>query len=130
MALGELVKTGDWKCEKHVPVIEAPDKVVPGEAFDVKLCVGKEIAHPNTPAHYIKWIKLFFVPEGGETPVEAATLTFNAHADTSDAAKPGPVIAEPFGSVKLKLTAGGTLIAQSYCNIHGLWENSRTITAG
>ncbi|MDR3164109.1 MAG: class II SORL domain-containing protein [Synergistaceae bacterium] len=130
MALGELVKTGDWKGEKHVPVIAAPEKVVSGEVFEVKLCVGKEIAHPNTPAHYIKWIKLFFVPEGGKTPVEIANLTFDAHADTADAAKPGPVITEPFGSVKLKLTAGGTLIAQSYCNIHGLWENSQTITVG
>ena len=130
MSLGDFVQSGDWKGEKHVPVIEAPEKVASGEAFEVKLCVGKEIAHPNTPAHYIKWIKLYFVQEGGKFAVELANLAFDVHADTADAAKPGPAIADPFGSVKIKLTAGGTLIAQSYCNINGLWENSKTIKVG
>jgi superoxide reductase len=130
MALGDFVQTGDWKGEKHVPVIEAPEKVAPGEAFEVKVCVGKEIAHPNTPAHFIKWIKLYFVPDGGKFAIELANFSFDAHADTADAAKPGPAIADPFASAKVKLTAGGTLIAQSYCNIHGLWENSKTIKVG
>jgi superoxide reductase len=130
MPLGDFVQSGDWKGEKHVPVIDAPEKAASGEAFEVKLCVGKEIAHPNTPAHYIKWIKLYFVPEGGKFAVELANLTFDAHADTADAAKPGPAIADPFGSVKVKLTASGTLIAQSYCNIHGLWENSKAVKIG
>jgi superoxide reductase len=130
MSLGDFVQTGDWKGEKHVPVIEAPESAASGEAFEVKLCVGKEIAHPNTPAHYIKWIKLYFTPEGGKFAIELANLTFDAHADTADAAKPGPAIADPFGSVKVKLAASGTLIAQSYCNIHGLWESSRPIKIG
>ena len=130
MPLGDFVQSGDWKGEKHVPAIDAPDKAAPGEAFEVKFCVGKEIAHPNTPAHYIKWIKLYFVPEGGKFAVELASLTFDAHADTADAAKPGPAITDPFGSVKVKLTAGGTFMVQSYCNIHGLWENSKAIKIG
>jgi superoxide reductase len=130
MALCNYVQTGDWKGEKHVPVIEAPETAVSGEAVEVKLCVGKEISHPNTPAHYIKWIRLYFVPDGGKFAVELANLAFDAHADTTDATKPGPAIADPFGSVKVKLSSSGTLIAQSYCNIHGLWENSKPIKLG
>jgi superoxide reductase len=130
MALGNYVQTGDWKGEKHVPVIEAPETAVSGEAVEVKLCVGREISHPNTPAHYIKWIKLYFVPDGGKFAAELANLAFDAHSDTTDATKPGPALAEPFGSVKVKLSSSGTLIAQSYCNIHGLWESSKPIKIG
>ncbi|HPI98301.1 MAG TPA: desulfoferrodoxin family protein, partial [Synergistales bacterium] len=47
MKLTELVQTGDWKGEKHVPVIEAPESVSGGEVFKVEVSVGKEISHPN-----------------------------------------------------------------------------------
>ena len=130
MKIGDFVQSGDWKGEKHVPVICAPEKVSAGESFEVKLCVGKEIAHPNTSAHYIKWIKLFFIPDGGKFAIELGNLTFDFHGDSADPEKPGPAHAEPFGSLKVKLTAPGTLAAQSYCNIHGLWESSHKISIG
>ena len=66
MKLCDYVQSGDWKGEKHVPVVEAPEKVSSGEAFKVEVSIGKEIAHPNTAQHHIKWIKLLFVPEGGK----------------------------------------------------------------
>jgi superoxide reductase len=31
----EMYQSADWKKEKHVPVIEAPDEVTKGEFFDV-----------------------------------------------------------------------------------------------
>lgn len=130
MKIGDFVQSGDWKGEKHVPVIDAPDRAAPGEAVKVELSVGKEIAHPNTAAHYIKWIKLFFVPDGGKFAIELADLSFDAHGDTNDPEHPGPAHADPFGSVRVKLAASGTLVAQSYCNIHGLWESSKAIKIG
>jgi len=45
----ELFKSANWKEEKHVPVIEAPDKVKKGEFFDVKVTIGKEVAEENSP---------------------------------------------------------------------------------
>ena len=42
MKLGDLIQSGDFKGEKHVPVIEAPSKIKAGEAFKVCLSVGKE----------------------------------------------------------------------------------------
>ena len=59
----------DWKKEKHVPVIECPDKVKSGEIFWLKITVGKEIAHPNTTEHHIRWISVYFHPEGREIPL-------------------------------------------------------------
>ena len=38
--------------------------ITAGEAFEVKVSLGKEIAHPNTTEHHIAWISLFFNPEG------------------------------------------------------------------
>lgn len=128
MKLGDFVQSGDWKGEKHVPVIDAPDSVKAGEAFKVEFCVGKEIPHPNTAAHYIAWMKLYFVPDGGKFAIELADEQFKAHGDSMDPEKPGPAHTDPFGSVKVKLAASGTLVAQSYCNIHGLWESEKKIT--
>lgn len=126
MKIGELIQSGDFKGEKHVPVIEAPDKVKAGEQFFAKVCVGKEIAHPNKPEHHIAWIQLFFKPYNAKFAVEVAKFDYTAHADTMTDI-PGPVIAEPASCVSMKLTTSGILIAQSYCNIHGLWETSRKI---
>ena len=128
MKLGDFVQTGDWKGEKHVPVIDAPESVKVGEAFKVEFCVGKEIPHPNTAAHYISWMKLYFVPDGGKFAIELADEQFKAHGDSMDPSTPGPAHTDPFGSVRVKLAASGTLVAQSYCNIHGLWESEKKIT--
>jgi superoxide reductase len=49
-------------------VIEVPAQVRAGEAFQVKVCVGKEIAHPNTGEHHIAWVDLYFHPEGEKFP--------------------------------------------------------------
>ena len=51
--LGQFLQTGDWKGEKHVPVIHAPEKVKAGVCFDLKISIGDEIKHPNTLEHHI-----------------------------------------------------------------------------
>ena len=60
--MGDFYQTADWKSEKHVPVIERPDAVSADEVFDVKVSLGKEVAHPNTTEHHIRWIQLYFKP--------------------------------------------------------------------
>ena len=61
--IGELYQTADWKSEKHVPVIECPDEIAAEKMFDVKISLGKQVSHPNTTEHHIRWIDLFFHPE-------------------------------------------------------------------
>lgn len=127
MKIGELIQSGDFKGEKHVPVIDAPAKVKAGEAFKVSLSVGKEIPHPNKPEHYIGWIQLFYKPTEGKFLIELAKFDYSAHAASMDPSAPGNAMTEPNSSVHVKLAKSGTLIVQSYCNIHGLWESSHEI---
>jgi superoxide reductase len=129
MAFGDAFKQADWKTEKHVPAIDCPATVGAGEAFDVKVCVGKEIAHPNTTEHHIRWIGLYFKPAEGAA-YELATLVFTAHGESAKGANEGPAYTDPFGSARVKLGESGTLTATSYCNIHGLWESSTEISVG
>lgn len=112
--LTESVQSGDWKAEKHVPELEY--KEVEG-GFEVTATVGKEIAHPNTLEHHISWIKVFFQPEGEKFPIEVASYEFAAHGE-------GEVYTLPQATATVKSEKKGTLYALSYCNIHGLWENS------
>ena len=59
MKIGDRIQEADWKKEKHVPVIECQDQVKLNEVFNVKVSLGKEISHPNTTEHHIRWISLF-----------------------------------------------------------------------
>ncbi len=127
MKLGDLIQGGDFKGEKHVPVIDAPVKVKADEAFKVNLSVGKEIPHPNKPGHHICWIQLFYKPTDGKFVIELAKFDYTAHAAAMDPAATGPAMTEPSSSVLVKLAKSGTLIVQSYCNIHGLWESAQEI---
>lgn len=128
MKIGDAVKSGDFKGEKHVPVIEAPEKVKAGELFQIQVSVGKEIPHPNKMEHHICWIQLYYKAADGAFLIELANLNFGAHGAVADITAPGIAYSEPAGTVSAKLAQSGTLIALSYCNIHGLWESSKEIT--
>jgi superoxide reductase len=118
--LGNYLQTGDWKGEKHVPVIHAPDKVKAGEGFELKLSIGDAIKHPNTLEHHIAWMKVFYLADGSKFPLELANFDFRAHGEFD-------AFTEPEGTAFVKLNKSGKLLAMSYCNIHGLWENSKDI---
>ena len=123
----ESVQKADWKSEKHVPVIEAPESVKAGEAFEVKVSVGKEIPHPNTTEHHIRWISLYFQPDGDKFTCQVGRFDFAAHGESTKGANEGPVHTEPTGTATVRINKPGTLQAVSFCNIHGLWESSRAI---
>jgi superoxide reductase len=125
--IGELFQTADWKSEKHVPVIDCPDAVPKDQMFDVKVTLGKEVAHPNTTEHHIRWIQLFFLPEGGKFAYQVGNFEFTAHGESTDGADKGPVYTNHSVTASMKTNKAGTLIASSLCNIHGLWENSKEI---
>jgi len=119
--LGERIQKADWKKEKHVPVIECPDQVKADEVFEVKVGLGKEIAHPNTTEHHIRWIVLYFHPEGDKFTYEVGRYEFNAHGESVQGANQGPVYTHHAVVAAMKINKPGTLNALAYCNIHGLW---------
>ncbi|MFP4382727.1 MAG: class II SORL domain-containing protein [Spirochaetia bacterium] len=128
MGLGNHIKTDDFKNEKHVPVIEVGSDIKKGENFTVTVTVGKEIEHPNKTEHYIKWIALYYMPEGGNFIYELGKNEFSAHGASVKGADTGPAYSDPATSFTVKVDAPGTLIAESYCNIHGLWESKKAIS--
>jgi superoxide reductase len=126
-SLGERLQQADWKKEKHVPLIEAPMTVTAGEAFEIKLSVGKEIPHPNTTEHHITWISLYFQPKDAKFPHQVARFEFSGHGESIAGANQGPVYTQPATATTVKLNTSGTLFAVAMCNIHGLWESSQDI---
>ncbi|MBM3249657.1 MAG: Neelaredoxin [Candidatus Omnitrophica bacterium] len=124
----DLLQSADWKTEKHVPVIEAPAKTKKGEMLKVALSVGREIAHPNTTEHHIRWITLYFLPDGEKFPCQVARFEFTSHGESVQGPNTSTIFTHPEVTASLKTEKSGQLLAASYCNIHGLWQNSVKIT--
>jgi superoxide reductase len=125
--INELLQSADFKKEKHVPVINAPDTAQKGEQIMVTIGVGSEIAHPNTTQHHITWINLYFLPDGEKYPIQIGELTFTAHGSSVQGPDTSTVYTNHKGTLMFKTEKPGTLLASSYCNIHGLWQSSKRL---
>ncbi len=125
--IGDKIQEADWKKEKHVPVIDCPDSVKANEAFEAKVAIGKDIAHPNTTEHHIRWIMLYYQPEGEKALYQVGNYEFTAHGESTQGPNTGPVYTNHEVKTSLKIAKSGTLFAVSLCNIHGLWESSKEI---
>jgi len=119
------IQTADWKTEKHIPVIEI-EKVKDGRV-NVKVTVGKEIPHPNTTAHHIKWVDLFLWPDDEKFPVEIGYVSFDTHGESAKGADTSSVYTEPCAVFTFTTKKAGTLMATAYCNIHGLWKSEKEL---
>lgn len=98
--------------KKHLPVIDCPDTVRAGEAFQVKINVG-EIPHVMEEGHFIQWIEVKF----GESLYSRVELT--------------PALSQP--KIMVTLVKGakhnkGTMRVIERCNLHGAWEATKEIT--
>lgn len=127
MPIEEHLGKADWKKEKHVPVIECPDKVNADETFEVKVSLGKEIAHPNTTAHHIRWVALYFHPDGEKFSYQVARCEFSAHGESTEGPDTSSIYTHHAVSAWMKTKKPGTLYAVSLCNIHGLWESEKKV---
>lgn len=123
----DLFQSADWKQEKHVPVIEAPDKVKKGEFFKLTVSVGKEIPHPNTTEHHIRWIEVYFLPDGGKFPYQIAKFEFTSHGESAQGPNMSTIYTHPQAICSFKTEKSGALFASSYCNIHGVWQSALRI---
>ncbi len=96
--------------KKHAPVIKAPAKVSKGETVAVTVSVGV-LPHPMTDAHWIERVRIF-TEEGG------------AVADVSFA-RTGVA---PVVTVNIVVGASTTVVAQAFCNLHGIWESRHSLS--
>jgi superoxide reductase len=125
--LSTVIQSADWKTEKHVPVIECPDEVKRGDFFAVKATLGKAVAHPNTTEHHIRWIQLYFQPDGAKVPFQIGNIEFTAHGESVEGANKGSVFTHHEAAISMKAGQSGTILALAYCNIHGVWQSSKPI---
>jgi len=120
----ELFQAADWKAEKHVPVIEVPDKAKKSEFFKVTVSVGKEIPHPNTTEHHIRWIDVYFLAENEKFPYQIGKFELASHGESTQGPNTSTVYTHPAIVCNFKTEKSGTIFASSYCNIHGLWQST------
>ena len=125
--INELFQSADWKTEKHVPVIDVPEKIKKGEFFKITVTVGKEIAHPNKTEHHIRWIAVFFHLEGEKFPYQIGRAEFCAHGESANGPDTSSVYTHPEITFAFKTDKPGNILASSYCNIHGLWQAAKEV---
>ena len=112
MAFGDILKNKDYSGkEKHVPTIDIGKGKGRDGTDEVTVLVGKEAPHPNTAEHHIAYLELYGVKGNGQV-VSLARASF------------GPSYTSPKITIETSLSDIKTVYAISYCNIHGLWENS------
>lgn len=130
MGIAAKIQIADWQKEKHVPVIECPDRVKPDAWTEVKMSLGKAIAHPNTTEHHIRWIGAYFSPDGDKFIYELGKFEMAAHGEAVAGPNQGPLYTHHEVTFAFKTAKPGTLHALAYCNIHGLWEAEKRIEIG
>lgn len=96
---------------KHTPVIDAPAKAKANEPFAVTIKVGgiDGVEHPNVLGHWINWVALY----AGDRPL--ARVEF------------APAVAQPKTTLTVVLEQSVTLRAVELCNMHGVWESTKSV---
>ena len=97
---------------KHTPVIDAPDQAKSGEPFAVTIKVGgiDGVEHPNVLGHWINWVALY----AGDRLL--ARVDFE------------PAVSQPQATLSVALEESTTLRAESFCNMHGVWQATKDVS--
>lgn len=113
MSLDKILGKDVQEAQRHVPIIEAPERVKAGKSFEVKIRVGEK-PHPYTFPHHIFSI-LVFVEVENRPPL--LILRYD----------PFPPLVEPRFTFFLSLDTTSVLHVVASCNVHGVWEGEKRI---
>lgn len=98
-----------------------------GEPFSLKLALDGDGGHETTTGHHIRWIRLYFLPDGKHSqPVEVGSFNFATH-DASVPGQQAPVCAGGQVQCVLTLNEPGILIVLAYCSVHGFREREMRV---
>lgn len=112
MSFADTIKgPADEEKAKHAPILD----IIKGHGKEdndfVRVVVGKEVAHPNTVEHYIKWVELYGTTKEGGI-VNLGRMDF-------EAAQTNPIATFHISNIdNFK-----SFCALECCNIHGVWQN-------
>jgi superoxide reductase len=95
--------------QAHVPGINITGPVKAGEPFKVTVRIGEGHMHPSTHDHFIQWIELY----NGDLQL--------AHVDLS------PATSKPEVTFTVVLDKPSMLKVRQNCNLHGTWENTKSV---
>ncbi|MFW6126638.1 MAG: desulfoferrodoxin family protein [Thermodesulfobacteriota bacterium] len=113
MDFAQIIKAEkDEGKEKHVPLITV-DKGHREGTDIVRVVIGHEVPHPNTPEHHICWIELYGVKKDNNQVINLGRAAW------------APVYSNP--NVRFQINQIGdfkSFHALAYCNIHGVWGSS------
>lgn len=118
-----LYQSGDWKREKHVPIIEAPVEIKENEKIQAVLTIGKVATHPNSIDHHIQWMSLFFLPDGSDLVKQIGQISFSAHGEAPSSS----TYTHHESTFFFNTNKPGRLVAVACCNIHGLWQSQQRL---
>ncbi len=109
----EIIKTGkDEGKENHVPMIMIGKGHREGKDI-VRVVVGHDVTHPNTPEHHIAWLELYGVKKENDQVINLGRAVWAA------------VYSNPNVRFQInQIKDFKAFHALAYCNIHGLWGNS------
>jgi len=108
MKFADFVKgKANEETEKHVPHI----KVKKCDSCPDPQITVSVVKHPNMVKHHISWLQLYGLKEEG--PI--------VHLMTTDLV---PELTDACAHICIKKGEFKKLLALSYCNLHGVWENS------
>ncbi len=97
--------------KKHIPFIDAPETVTKGEYFDIRVEVGRLLAHQNEYQHFIQFLDLY-ADDAFLTRVDfmagrscpKATFCVSLHHPAKE------------------------LRAYAHCNLHGTWLGRKAVS--
>ncbi|MCP4482376.1 MAG: hypothetical protein GY817_06295 [bacterium] len=111
MELNDCIKSREAEGkEKHVPGLKLTGCSPCGD-LGLTISVGDEVPHPTTPEHHIKHLGVHGLTKDNK-------LVFITRLELGD----GYVL--PNVKINIKPDVFTKVFVTSFCNIHGLWENS------
>ena len=68
------------------------------------------------------------MPDGEKYPYQIGRAEFTAHGASAEGPDTSTVYTHHEATVSFKTSKPGTIMASSYCNIHGLWNSSKKLS--
>lgn len=99
--------------DKHSPFIYVDGAVKAGQPIEIKVVVGKDVAHPDDFNHYVSDVALY---DGEKKLAEAKFIAGNIAGE----GKAGKQTV----TFTVTLEKDASLVAHAYCTLHGVWESN------